>query len=120
MQLSQKNKDPESDEAGAGQRVFQVGSTGLSQVKPGTKGKGKEKASVDMITGKIASEGKGSGRRKGTKNKGKEKERDVEILSGVKDRLHNYGELMQLDEQEESEFAGLHSMDEDMIDVEDS
>lgn len=121
MQLNQKSKDLESDEAGAGQRVFEVGSAGLSQVKPGTKGKGKEKASVDMITGKSTLEGKRSGRRKGTKNKGKEKEKDIEILSSAEEqRLDNYEEVIQLDEQEESEFAGLHRMDEDMMDVEDS
>ncbi|KZP24223.1 hypothetical protein FIBSPDRAFT_735970 [Athelia psychrophila] len=98
VQLSAKSKDGPDD---------------LSQIKSGAKGKGKKKASVDMITGKSAPQARRKGRQKGTKNKGKEKE--IDLLPEPEDeRIDDYNEVMQLDDQDGGgEFSGLHRMDEE-------
>lgn len=115
VQLSAKSKDVEPVEAGADPGVFvlEQGPDDLSQIKSGAKGKGKKKASVDMITGKSAPQARRKGRQKGTKNKGKEKE--IDLLPEPEDeRIDDYNEVMQLDDQDGGgEFSGLHRMDEE-------
>ena len=64
--------------------------------------KGKERATVDLITGKSAPE---------VKRRGKRKKKEKEVVEEEK----NEDEEMQLDnyDGEEGEFAGLHRMDVD-------